>query len=92
MVKYNNNWICFDSFSGYSQGAFDIIRAIKDNSDFNITVDTIGRSKTIENVNDTNHINTFYCIPPFQKTHKGIKSLFTVGFAIFETFDFPDEW
>jgi glycosyltransferase involved in cell wall biosynthesis len=103
MVKIN--WVCFGSPTGYSQAAQDMIFALNATGKYDIRVQYIlhrqiqkeGMSSArqlslnllTEKEKTQDHIQVYHCIPSVQHlVHPSVKNL---GYAMFETFNPPNE-
>ncbi len=102
MIKIN--WTCFGNHSGYSQAAQDMILALHESGKYDIRIQYIqarampqtGVSKArrdlfmqmVEKERSDEHIQVFHCIPPSQVNIA--KTKYSVGYAMFETFEPPN--
>ncbi|NJL70333.1 MAG: glycosyltransferase [Candidatus Competibacteraceae bacterium] len=105
MTKIPISYACFANHSGYAQAAHDILLAIDQTQKydlrahflFNRNLPLTGMTKERHSKLSSlackpltdNHVTVYHCIPATQKQIKRTKR--TIGFAIFETFDPPNE-
>ncbi len=105
MKKIKITYSCFLNSSGYGMAAQNMLKAIDQTGLFDIKIRIFGDKPTrpaisdadysyfmkmVKKEDDPDRILIYHCIPTIQKRIKGYKK--TIGLAVYETFNPPENW
>lgn len=96
------DYVCFNSYNGYSASARNNILALEHNGNYDIKITPLDGmpfkgveqsyllQEMINKSNDNSQIQIFHVIPDMQTRVR--KKMFSAGFGIFETVNPPERW